>query len=121
MQSNLKVIKLGMFLQKIKNSYFQRPATDGGAALSSLEVATNVYRSLIGLQLPIVMALITLFVKRDNAVVFFEWIYQHVHLFVYFCNHFKVFKHSCVFLSDKNRAPYFISEEIDIMRTGYVT
>lgn len=26
-----------------------------------------------------------------------------------------------VFLSDKNRAPYFISEEIDIMRTGYAT
>lgn len=52
---------------------------------------------------------------------FFEWIYQHVHLFVYFCNQFKVFKHSCFFLSDKNRAPYFILEEIDIMRTGYAT
>lgn len=69
-RNNLKITKLGMFLQKIKNSYFQRLATDGGAALSSLEVAMNVKRSLIGLQLPIVMAPITLFVKRDNAVFF---------------------------------------------------
>lgn len=68
--NNLKIMKLGMFLQKIKKSYFQRLATDGGAALSSLEVAMNVKRSLIGLQLPIVMAPITLFVKRDNAVFF---------------------------------------------------
>lgn len=109
-----------MFLQKIKKSYFQRLATDGGAALSSLEVAMNVKRSLIGLQLPIVMHLLR-YLWKEIMRCFFEWIYQHVHLFVYFCNHFKVFKHSCFFLSDKNRAPYFISEEIDIMKTGYAT
>lgn len=62
------------------------------------------------------MALITLFVKRDSAVFWSGFISTCI----FFLQSCKVFKHSCfLILSDKSRAPYFISQEINIIRTGY--
>lgn len=62
------------------------------------------------------MALITLFVKRDSAVFWSGFISTCI----FILQSCKVFKHSCfLILSDKSRAPYFISQEINIIRTGY--